>query len=197
MIACIFALIILYIASVTFFFNLLAHPAVRRKTYAASSHYLNLPLRTEEGWKKATANSHASHSLDTFLSSCNISLTMEVCSALSFQRNEVDGAGDRKPCLWGKRSTFSTLLRQLEQALIFARLAHFYDLPHIFEEFSSQGSEERGASFEWVDSFFGLLTMFRSLKSTDASDRDATAGHCNHIVRPSSNLCNPDAFGAS
>jgi hypothetical protein len=189
------ALFVIYFVSTTKSLKAFVHPFFRRNTVSASLQDLNLRLSTAQGWKSPHVNLHGIDSLKAFLSSCNPSLITDACSALTFQKNEVDGDDVRMPCLWARRNTSSGLLRQVEEALIFARLAHFYSVPHVIERNSSLESNGSDASFEWVDNFFGLEAVFRGLKSIVVREKSEALSACSRLVHPIMNPCDVVPIG--
>jgi len=168
----IFLLFVWYLTFTSLHLKVLTHSEVRRNSFSASSQFLNLRLGSRDGSQSPLSN---------FLSSCNMSLVTEACSHLSFQRYEVGAAKCGGHCVSGLRNTTRSLLHQVEEMLIFARLAHVHNMPLVFKNWSSYSYPNDGKSFEWMASFFQLEVMFQNLNSTIASGQgDVTMGPCCH-----------------
>jgi hypothetical protein len=132
-------------------------------------------------------------SVGLFLKSCNITLMKEACSALELQHPESQNAFSfPKRCLWGKLDAFAGLGHQMTEILFFARMAHVYMLPHVFEIFS-QTNSKHDSSYHWASSFFGLERTFQNLGSSFAKSEsnliDETSSSCDHFLRLNSGQC--------
>ncbi len=120
--------------------------------------YKNLHRRFNAASQWCSQSSHlvgspAHDSLDLFLKSCDASLMSEACSVLDFQQSEGNEVSGEKPCFWGKLTASAGLGHQMTEMLFFARLAHVYSLPHVFEPFSPVVSGH-SSSYQWAGNFF-------------------------------------------
>jgi hypothetical protein len=177
--AVVFVLFILYLVSALWSSNMLTLSQVQL-----------LRSHIGHGLKSPFSNLRANHSLSSYLSSCNPSLEKEACSHLSFQRNAVDGSKCGAYCVSGTRNASRFLLHQVEEMLIFARLANVHKMPFVFKNWSAYAYPNIGESFEWMNNFFQLEIMFRNLNSTIASGQEGgQSGPCCNAPLPNVESC--------
>jgi hypothetical protein len=157
--------------------KLLLHLNTKHPLYSPNSRFFSPPTH---------------ESLGLFLESCNMSLARDACSMLDFQPCRKNEVCHRKTCLWGKLDSVAGLGHQMTELMFFARLAHIFMLPHVFETFSSTNSTH-SSSYDWAVRFFGLETTFRSLGSnfvkSESTVIDETLKSCDTFLRLNSQQC--------
>jgi hypothetical protein len=107
--------------------------------------------------------SPVSTSLRAHLSSCDATLQREECGAVA----AISGS---KSCVLGQRTYIAGLGHQMSEVLMWLRHAHLENSSHIFELFGPIVAKEHGDSYEWANSFFGLVHAVRSMHGIVVND---------------------------
>jgi len=132
----------------------------------------------------AATSSPASTSLRAYLSSCNATLQREECSAVAV----ISGS---KSCVLGERTYVAGLGHQMSEVLMWLRHAHLENSSHIFELFGPIVAKEHGDSYEWVNSFFGLVHAVHSMHGIIVNDVNTNlpTSQCDDVKRPEFKRC--------
>jgi hypothetical protein len=119
-------------------------------------------------------------SLRSYLSSCNAALLREQCDIVALSSGS-------KSCVMGVRSYAAGLGHQMSEVLMWLRYAHLENTSHVFELFGPVVAAEHGDSYEWANSFFGLIHAVRSMRSSVVNDVNinlSTTHQCDDVNRP-------------
>jgi len=131
--------------------------------------------------------------ISALLSSCNPALQREECNAVAFNSGSSSGGSSgSSSCLLGHRSYSAGLGHQISEVLMWLRLARLSNASLLFEFFAPVVSEEHGDSYEWVNSFFGLVAAVRSMNGivVNAANPNLRATQrCSSIKRPEWEQC--------
>ena len=121
----------------------------------------------------------ATNSLLAHLSSCNATLQRYDCEAVAFN-------GSSNSCVLGGRSQDAGFGHQMSEVLMWLRYAHLEHSSFVFEPFSAVVSNEHGVSYEFSNSFFGLVGAVQSMHGIVVSDfnADLKRHHCDDVKRP-------------
>ena len=128
----------------------------------------------------ATLTSASPMSLQAYLSSCDTKSQREECDAVAFVPTS-------NSCVLGQRTYAAGLGHQMFEVLMWLRYAQLENSSHIFESFGPIISSEHGDSYEWVNSFFGLVHAVQGMRSIvvdDVNSKLPTTQRCNDVKRP-------------
>jgi hypothetical protein len=86
----------------------------------------------------------------------------------------------------GVRSYAAGLGHQMSEVLMWLRYAHLENSSNVFELFSPVVAAEHGDSYEWANSFFGLVHAVQSMHSIVVNNVniDLSRDYCDVVKRP-------------